>query len=232
MQIKNVRFSYAMLRGPTEEDDRLVEKGFSVTVRLTPAEALALRVPAIVGYNPQKLLPSPERLAREWHQAMLRLFDFPKSWLDEEIDFSASLARSRTPTFRRLPMIAPGDTLRFSTVPDVSRWNEPDATPLEDLRRFIDNLDVKIVPKPIDFSGIELRALAAMGKTIVMMDRFREATENAQLRLYALGVMLGEPYMPKPAPEPQDTRVSTSAGKRDMSYLKHDRTKNHKRRRR
>lgn len=209
MEIKNVRFSYALLRGPTEEEDRLVEKGFSATLRMTAAEALPIRVAMIVGYNPQKLLPSPERLAREWHEAMLRLFDFPKSWLDEEIDFSASLMRSRTPTFR-IPILPPG----------------------EEIKTLIANAEVPIFVKDIDYGHAEMRVLASALRTTAALARFREATENAQLRLYALGVMLGEPYMPKSPPEPQDTRVSTSAGKRDMSYLKHDRTKQHRRRRR
>ena len=206
MEIKNVRFSYALLRGPTEEEDRLVEKGFSATLRMTAAEALPIRVAMIVGYNPQKLLPSPERLAREWWDRVVDLFDFPRSWLDEEIDFS--LMRHRTPTFR-VPTFPPG----------------------EEIKALIANADVPIFVKDIDYSQAEMRVLASALRTTAAVARFREVSENAQMRLYALGVMLGEPYMPKPAPEPQDTRVSTSAGKRDMSYLKHDRTKQHRRRR-
>ncbi len=158
----------------------------------------------IVGYDPQKLLPSPERLAREWHEGMLRLFDFPKSWLDEEIDFS--LMRRRSPTFR-MPILPPGD----------------------EIKTLIVNAEVPIFVKNIDYSTIETRLLASVLKTVDQVARFREAAENAQLRLYALGTLLGEPYEPAPPPAPET--VSTSAGKRDMSYLKHDRTKQHRRRR-
>ncbi len=203
MEIKNVRFSYPVLRQPTAEE--LADMRYGATLKLTPAEALPIRVAMIVGYNPQKLLPSPDRLAREWHEAMLRLFDFPKSWLDEEIDFS--LMRHRTPTFR-IPTFPPG----------------------EEIKTLIANSEVPIFVKDIDYSTAEARVLASqIGKTVIAMDRFREAAENSQLRLYALGVMLGEPYQPPEPPAPE--MVSTSAGKRDMSYLKHDRTKQHRRRR-
>lgn len=260
MQIKNVRFSYAMLRGPTEEDDRLVEKGFSVTVRLTPAEALALRVPAIVGYNPQKLLPAPSRSFEEsfllniGNALGLSWDEINEPWTS--VSDWAEQRRKLTPDFTGL----------YDGIPDVTRWNEADSDPLADLQRWKDQVFGRpltgrrtfwptdympymtpgedIVPvKPrdrtfehkiavirhVDFATTEARVLAMLyDKRVrgIIIDVDRLDDDGAEGRRW---FPLGEPYKPKP-PEPKP-EVSTAAGKRDMSYLKHDRTKQHRRRR-
>ncbi len=247
--IKNARFSY---RGivPPEGDETPIAWSVSMRFRWNdlPLDAW---IAVIVGYNAQKLLPSPETIrpltAREWGDLVMRNFAewARKHTEDSYADFN-----------RYIPTLPPGEEIRMTPlpmpfVPDVSRWGEADSTPLEDIQRFRDQIshpDVPIQHKvavvkiaDIGYAAIEERMLGLMSdrrvRGIVLHTDSpsgylpgRETRENAQLRLYALGAALGEPYQPLRPPEPEV--VATAAGKRDMGYLKHDRTKQHKRRRR
>jgi len=199
MQIKNVRFSYAMLRGPTEEDDRLVEKGFSVTVRLTPAEALALRVPAIVGYNPQKLLPSPEKARpltmRERYDVFAR-------------DFINEMVENRFSSLSRMPLLFPGEEIslmreRTPTFRHHVAIVHADIVPAR-LHRLLDRPDIRVAIIDID---------EPFGEIPGRSDSF-------------------DALLAKVRKQSREEVVATAAGMRDKSYLKHDRTKSHKRRRR
>ena len=114
MQIKNVRFSYGLLRDPTEEEDRLVEtRGFVATLLMSREKALAVRVPLIVGYNPQKLLPSPERLKREWMDRMIGFFT------KEMLEYSEATIVFET---GKVPLMIPGEDITLSRALAGPRW--------------------------------------------------------------------------------------------------------------
>lgn len=247
--IKNARLSY---RGivPPEGDEGPIAWSASVRFRWGDLPFSAW-VQAIVRHDPQKLLPSPEKMRPltlvEWATVYtgryLALMDyetfFPRNFdYDREtIDFSATERRLR---------------------PFIPRWGDLYRTPAQDLEEGTESLmrertptyrhQVAIVKTPdaatisrllaqsnirgviLDFDSPGGEHLAAVIKGMSFDRKLREARENAQLRLYALGAMLGTPYKPAPPPEPEI--VSTSSGKRDMSYLAHDRSKNVRKRRR
>jgi hypothetical protein len=178
-------------------------------------------VPYLIGYDAQKLLPSPERVFREavlkafydlhmdgehvfyppvrtppldepairWKKAVIVVGD---GHLDVHARIAAALA---IPNVLGVVLdLEPSSGVLPGNLFDVGRWNHPDASPLDDIRHWRNQMQ--------------------------MLDRFDRVRPNQQLRMYAMGMMFDHPPAVQLAKKPQ------------KSYLKHDPTKQHKRRRR
>lgn len=185
---------------------------------------LALRVAFIVGYNPQKLLPSPSRLAREWMHRMMGLMT------REMLEYGQA-----TMLFESIPTMFPGEEITLSRAlagprwaglyedfPDVSRWNDADSDPLADLQAWQKREptyrhEVAII-RSNDLTHAELRALELdpTVKGIVI-----DIEQDRSMRMEAAGLAALYGHLDKPvAPKPT------------KDYLQHDPTKNTRKRRR
>lgn len=215
----------------------------AVTNAMLSAYIKTDNVRLVCGYDPQKLLPSPEKArpltGRQWADAFHANF---AEWAKEAMKYSYM-------DFERhslVPMISSRDVITGRYIPYTeSRWGEGPSDPVADLAAFRDRImhpDVPIRHKvavvkvtDLDFSEIEARVMASMSDRrvraiIIDVDReddlpgrgydFATHKKSRQAGILA-GLELKQPKT-----------VATAAGKRDMGYLKHDRTKSHKRRRR
>lgn len=241
--IKNARFSYRGLVPPEGDETPIA---WSVSMRFQWSELpLQTWIAVIVGYDSQKLLPSPETIPpltlKQWVSMVygepIGCFISDRTFLDEEIVFAGKTPREHV-NFNAI----------YEDVPTGRRWGEADSTPLEDLAAMRESMmhpDVPIRHKTavvkitdLDYATIEKRILGlASDRRVraIVLDLDREIgeipgpeTHFAYLKSRRAGltdVLAGL--------EAKETRVvATAAGKRDMGYLKHDRTKQHKRRRR
>lgn len=169
--------------------------------------AMNSTVQRVVGYNPQKLLPPPETARPLTMKEWVSLF-----YGSEIGDFIADR------TFLDEEIIfhgrRPRDYVNFNPIYDE--------TPSEtELRRLISP------PRTPTFRH-KIAVIKAEDEER-LLDRYLE-------RSALVGGLIERRYYPLPEPEqppePEDKVVETSAGKRNMAYLKHDRTKRHNRRRR
>lgn len=180
-------------------------------------------IPEVVGYDPQKLLPSPQHFGREpWGFADQFIHTVGSMLGLTYAEITSETYEEQEPTRWKKAVILvsdnPGDIGRqiaiYSAMPNVlgididiqpsggelpgdlflSRWGEADTSPLDDIARWRKQFD--------------------------RQERFDAVRPNHQLRTYALGLMFGG----KPAYQ--------LAKKPQKGYLKHDPTKNHSRRRR
>ena len=92
-------------------------------------------------------------------------------------------------------------------MPDLARWGEADTNPLADIQNFIDGVNFGT-----DFSSIEERVLRTL-----------EGKKDRQMDLYRLAAL----YERTPPPEEPKKQNGRSA-----AYLRHDKTKQHRRRKR
>lgn len=175
-------------------------------------------VTVLVGYDPQKLLPSPERLMREYFERATAMFT------REFMEHGEAIMR-----FESIPLFAPGDEIKMTPLP-TPRWSDlygPDDGVLRPWPKREPTFRHQVaIVRGSDFSHAEMRALLdnphvrgiVLDMEVDRRIRYEQAVTNA---LFHVCIKPQEPE-----------RVATAAGKRDMGYLKHDRTKNHKRRRR
>lgn len=148
--------------------------GYRWRGELAGQDLMRMRVFFIVGYDPQKLLPSPERLERErlaWWDRLAKLFsDTPID--DERIDFD---------TGRGIPLPMP----RYDITPDrVAVIAGADYSSIE-LRILAAQHDPRVASILLD---------------IETLYRFRRVEPDHQLQMYALGMMLAEKPVAKKAP--------------------------------
>ncbi len=193
-------------------------------VGLMPRGAQLVRY--IVGYDSQKLLPSPERLQREYYKRFVDAFTLPdimNAVMSAYIDFDKP-SMIPLPT----PMVPFPDVRSYDDLPPIMSLMEPRERTYEHKVAIIKVAD-------LDYAVLEARVLSMYAdrrvRAIVLdiesdppaRDYNFFSKKNRQMGLYALGASLA---LKKPK------KVATAAGKRDMGYLKHDRTKQHKRRKR
>ena len=234
--------------------------------------------PAIVGYDPQKLLPHKPMSLHDFaksHMVLdasvsMKFIDsfFPKNWdLSREwIDFDPDpkiqpptrfyiegghfdmQEKGTRPGPRKLaPFVTPTGRISY---PTITRFQEPREYAYRASARYDDSDSMRegteihgqIEKLFTDWSSSEARALAVIGDTAYPIDLAQmqqaladhgiktiyvdpekwQEPENKQLDLYRSLMLDADSFKPK--------KVATAAGKRDMSYLKHDPSKRHDRR--
>jgi len=183
----------------------ITEAVFAASIKLRWRDEIIF----LVGYDPQKLLPSPGRLMREWYERFMDTFmqrDLTNLALSTYIDFDRPIGCA-------LP------------VPFVPRWNEADSDPFGDIQRWKDEMTGidrmnrhKVAYVGIDYSEIDLRAL--MHDAGIQTVFIRAPTAHGKTESHGI--------FPKmfAAPPEFEKPVATAAGLRDKSYLKHDPSKN------
>lgn len=165
------RLSFPSLKCP-EPSPHL---GYRWRGELAGQDVMRMRVFFIVGYDPQKLLPSPERLERErleWWDRLQALFaSMPIA--NEMIDFE---------TGSGIPLPMP----RYDVRPDrVAVIAGADYSSIE-LRLLAAHADPRVRSIVLD---------------IETLDRFYAVEPNHQLQMYALGMMIADkPKVAKKAP--------------------------------
>lgn len=171
-----------------------------------------VRVMGIVGYNPQKLLPAPS-FEREMMQTVLE-------WAYAQMKKPITDPSWGSPGYG---MLYP---YQERAIEMLSRWNEPDARPLDDLQRGMHRLIDDIEPVLIvtgKLTKVEMRAIALSLNE--QTTSYSDVSDAICKRISdSLGVnyeMLKRDFAAKPFVEPR---------KRQPAYLDHDPTKKHKRR--
>lgn len=176
-------------------------------------------------YDPQKLLPSPEKarpltlrnMAELWRSLYRESYGSLVEWAKQDgyLEEPLNLMSPRAPTFRHV-----------------------DFTRLYD---GISHPEVVVTPKPrhkmavIDIASIEMRTIAHLaardGIRCIMLD-LDDASGEIDGAGFTFEEMMRDRKLLSTMALKEKQVVATSAGKRDKSYLKHDPSKHHKRRKR
>lgn len=206
-----------------------------------------IRIVSICGYNPQKLLPAPT-FEREMLQSI-------SEWATQAMKMPyTEFAQSVFNTLTRDGEVTFTPTGRYREPIDVQRWNEANATPLEDLQRWVDTFRDPVVIVSGDFGELEMKVIRYMHATHAAESaggmpsprgrvEIFDYDDQTRINLEGEGILPGlidETFWLKARNQgktDQLLRMKTpprehASPKREQSYLDHDPTKRHKRRKR
>lgn len=173
-------------------------------------------IPHIVEHDPQKLLPSPQHFGREPETFGQRFI----------LDMAHSLGLTYDEIAADYEYEAPEPIRWKKAVIAVHDYSTGVAEAIKAVSAMSNVLaiDIDIQPSsgylPPDLFMDSYKQLDAALRSIDMNARYREVRPNHQMRMYALGAMFDIP------------KVEPLAKQSHKSYLKHDPTKQHNRRRR
>ena len=183
-------------------------------------------VGGIIGYDPQRLLTDQRSPAKRMADILVEQYRDQYRQMFHGGGFLSPIAPLNPRDFGTADFYVVGtgakdfigEDRQTSTITDTPvRWGQVVVSPLEDLETFYAKVDA-------DWGPIEMRALA------------NAMHDDAVMRIY-LDIEPGEPipgrfdFDAMHYKKPREAEV-TSGDKRDKSYLKHDPSKQHRRRRR
>lgn len=216
-----------------------------------------IRIVSICGYNPQKLLPAPSferefmQSISEWAAAQMKLpyQEFAQSVFntltrDGEVTFSPT-GRWGGPGVGFKPYPYQEAAMRQLGI-DVERWNEANATPLDDLQRWLDMVRDSDPAYPVvivggDYTDLEMKVIRYMHATFVHESAGGSPTPRGRIEIFDYDDKLvidieGEGELPGLIDESfwlkqlKPKKPAVKQNGRSASYLDHDPTKRHKRR--